>query len=108
MPTITVSALITDGHSLLLARPAGSELMTLPGGRLTDADESVEDALVRVLSEVAGLRVGEPEFLDTLYERLPDEVVVHNVFAVPATAGAGQIAGRGAELRWVPIKELGE
>jgi ADP-ribose pyrophosphatase YjhB (NUDIX family)/chloramphenicol 3-O-phosphotransferase len=110
MPTITVSALITDGERLLLARRPGEAHWALPGGLLLPSDESVEEALARELRARLGLEVGEPLFLDTLYERRESEVVVHNVFAVDAP-GVEQVvaqAGGGLEYAWAPLAEIAQ
>jgi ADP-ribose pyrophosphatase YjhB (NUDIX family)/chloramphenicol 3-O-phosphotransferase len=108
MPTITVSALITDGERLLLARRPGEPHWALPGGLLLPADETVEDALARELRERLGVEVGEPLFLDTLYERRAQEVVVHNVFAVTAPGIEQAVArgGRELEYAWAPLAEI--
>ncbi len=108
MPTITVSALITDGARLLLARRPGEAHWALPSGLLLPSDETVEEALARELHERLGLAVGEPLFLDTLYERRADEVVVHNVFAVTAPGIEQAVArgGGGLEYVWAPLAEI--
>lgn len=110
MPTITVSGIIADGERVLLARPDGSDSWSLPGGLLTDADETVEDALVRALAECASVQATAHEFLDTLYERRPGEVVVHNVFLVTEVAGRLPPDGdhAGTELRWRAHHSLGD
>ncbi len=108
MPTITVSALITDGERLLLARRPGETRWALPGGLLLPTDETVEEALARELRERLGVAVGEPLFLDTLYERRTNEVVVHNVFAVdaPGIERAVNQGGGGLEYTWLPLAEI--
>ncbi len=108
MPTITVSALITDGERLLLARRPGETHWALPGGLLLPSDETVEEALARELRERLGVEVGEPLFLDTLYERRADEVAVHNVFAVdaPGIEQAVNQGGDGLEYTWLPLAEI--
>ncbi|MER3419682.1 MAG: hypothetical protein C4290_03760, partial [Chloroflexota bacterium] len=107
MPTITVSALITDGERLLLARRPGEPRWALPGGLLLPTDETVEEALARELRDQFGVEVGEPLFLDTLYERREDGVVVHNVFAV-AAPGITQVVAQGSDLEytWVLLAEI--
>jgi ADP-ribose pyrophosphatase YjhB (NUDIX family)/chloramphenicol 3-O-phosphotransferase len=108
MPTITVSAILLEHERVLLVRPAGRQTWTLPGGLLTDADDTVEDAIGRVLAKSIRLDVTEVDFLDTLYERLPGEVVVRNVFLV--TRVSGTLPGTGIrgdlELRWVSLAEM--
>jgi ADP-ribose pyrophosphatase YjhB (NUDIX family) len=108
MPAITVCGIITDGERVFLARLAGSGHWLLPGGLLADTDETVEDALVRALRDAAGVSVVAQEFLDTLYERRGDEVVVHNIFMVTEIAGELPDEGErgGAELRWAMLDAL--
>lgn len=108
MPTITVSALIIEDERLLLARRPGEMHWALPGGLLLSTDETVEEALARELRERLGIEVGEPLFLDTLYERREREVVVHNVFAV-AAPGVAQAVSRGdggLEYTWLPLADI--
>lgn len=110
MPIITVSGMLIDHDRLLLARDAGSDEWLLPGGPLTDRDETVEDGLVRVLAERFGIDATGFDFVDTLYERRPADVVVHNVFAVTAIAGNAPEDGErhGIELRWAGLDALDE
>ncbi|MBI2760850.1 MAG: AAA family ATPase [Chloroflexi bacterium] len=104
MPTITVSALITDKDRVLLVRSEDGAGWMLPGGVLTDADESVEGALAEALERRLGLAVfvEESAFLDTVYERTGSEVIVHNIFAAPIFAtgvDAAALADR-PDRRW--------
>lgn len=110
MPTITVSGIIADGDRVLLVRRGGSAQWLLPGGVLTDADETVEDALARSLSGDLGIEVTGQEFLDTAYERGGSEVVVHNLFAVTSIAGGMPQSGeRGTVvLTWAGSEELAD
>jgi ADP-ribose pyrophosphatase YjhB (NUDIX family)/chloramphenicol 3-O-phosphotransferase len=110
MPTITVSAILLDRGRILLMRPEGAGVWALPGGLLAETDASVEEALVRVLAELTGIEITEERYLDTLYERMPDGVVVHNVFFAERVAGAlpqGGVRG-GVELHWVEVASLGK
>jgi ADP-ribose pyrophosphatase YjhB (NUDIX family)/chloramphenicol 3-O-phosphotransferase len=110
MRTITVSGILTDGARLLLAHAPGSPWWSLPGGLLEDTDETVEDALVRTFATATGAEVTGHEFLDTVYERRGDEVLVHNVFLVTALAGGlPDTEGHGAvELHWADLDLLGD
>ena len=105
MPTITVSGILLDAGRVLLVRAVEGEAWALPGGLLTEADDAVEDALVRALGEGLGVEVTGLDFLDTLYERRPDEVVVHNVFLVTSVARPLP-DDRGDGRRWVGPEEI--
>ena len=107
MPSITVSAIITDGDRLLMERGREDGLSRLPGGELLDTDETVEDALVRALEGIVDLPADGYEFLDTVYDRKPDGVTVHNVFMAPdapIAVGQGDLDTRG--LEWVMLEEI--
>lgn len=104
MPTITVSAILFADERILLARSPDGNHWQLPGGLLTETDATVEDALVRALA-AAGVPAAGVDFLDTVYERLADEVVVHNVFAVAAEVAAFTPIGTSV-LRWAGIEEV--
>ncbi len=99
MPTITVSGIILSGNSLLAVQ-AGEHLL-LPGGLLIDDDESVDDALCRVLGELLALDVSAPDFIDTLYERREDEIVVHNVYFAGELADGAALVACAVEPVWV-------
>jgi chloramphenicol 3-O-phosphotransferase/ADP-ribose pyrophosphatase YjhB (NUDIX family) len=96
--------MLSDGR-ILLARQEEDGAWVLPGGPLLDSDESVEDAIMRALAERFGIESGMPDFLDTVYERRPDEVIVHNLFtlAPPDTA-----IPHGTDLRWAALDALHE
>lgn len=108
MPEITVLGVVVREGALLLVRMPGVEEWTLPGGQLADNDDTVEAAMARVWRELSGVApAAEPEFVDTLYERGPSGVTVHNVFLV---ASESEIASRGPELelRWTPLPDVME
>ncbi len=110
MPTVTVSGILVDQGRMLLVRTPGTPEWRLPGGTFTDADETVEDALARALAETLEIDITAFEFVETLYERRTDEVIVHNVFAVTEVAGdlpPGE-ERRGLELRWQPMDDIAQ
>lgn len=107
MPTITVSAIIIDGDRLLMERGRNDGLSRLPGGELLDRDATVEDALVRALEGIVELPADGYEFLDTVYDRRPEGVIVHNIYmapGAPVAVGQGDLDVRG--LEWVMLEEI--
>lgn len=99
MPAITVSGIILYDDRLLALRD-GDRLL-LPGGPLLDDDDSVEEALCRVLGERLGLDLTEPDYLETLYERRDADIVVHNIFFAGELAEDLDVTGLSMELQWV-------
>lgn len=85
MPEIRVAGVLTGPEGVLLVRTSPDSTWALPHGPLLDTDESAEVAILRELENLLGLALAdEPEFLETLYERMPDgSVVLHNLYHVP-------------------------
>lgn len=110
MATITVSGIITREEHILLVRPAGAEHWLLPHGHLADDDDSVEAALERSLRELLAVEILAHEFVDTLYERLPEGVTVHNIFIVTDLAGTlpPDRTAAALELRWIALDDVHE
>ena len=77
MAEITISAVVTDGAAVLfeVVGPAAEgpvPALALPRFALGPDDESIEDALVAGVRASLGLDVTEQEFVETVYEQVPD------------------------------------
>ncbi|MGH2584204.1 MAG: AAA family ATPase [Dehalococcoidia bacterium] len=105
MPEITVQALVTGPEGVLLVREQGQAEWRLPGGPLAETDETVEEGIHREVESWLGIDLmDEPEFLDTLYERLGAETVVHNLFLLPHTPELR--TADGVEHQWIAVDDL--
>ena len=120
-PRAGVGAVVLDGNRVLLVRrgaPPSQGKWSIPGG-LIQLGERIEDAVVREVEEECGLRVrllGLCGVIDRITrEDQPDSsnptpvryhyVIVDYVAAV--TGGTARAGSDAAEVRWVPIAELG-
>jgi len=110
MPEIEITAVLSDGASLLCLAPpgdAGAADIRLPCCRLPDGADSIEDALAAHLEASIGVRVVGQEFVDTVYERMPDGTVrLNNVQLVTAWDGAPTAPGGEALPVWVPLEAV--
>ncbi|WP_204043972.1 NUDIX hydrolase [Acrocarpospora phusangensis] len=101
-----VGALILDADGRLLlvkrGRPPGEGLWSLPGGRV-EAGESDPEALVREIREETGLDVTPGELAGSV-SRPPYEI--YDYYATPA-GGLLRAGDDAADVRWVPLDELG-
>ncbi|MGI8551112.1 MAG: NUDIX domain-containing protein [Dehalococcoidia bacterium] len=111
MATIYVSAIMSEGMQVLLARNSQG-IWELPGGSLLDDDDTIEDGLSRVLREEFGLQVQTQEFLDTYHQPSPKRQppTLRNVSLVGSWSGIPSVSATSgfSELRWVPLHEVGE
>jgi ADP-ribose pyrophosphatase YjhB (NUDIX family) len=119
-PRVGVGAVIVDGERVLLVRrgqPPSQGKWSIPGG-LIHLGERLEDAVLREVQEECGIRVrllGLCGVIDRV--RLapadgpaPGRVHYHYViidYAAAVEAGVPQAGSDAAEVRWVPIAELG-
>jgi hypothetical protein len=111
MPQIDITAIVSDGSSLLLLQPAGAAAgvgLALPRCPLTEAVE-IEEALAVFLREALGIEAIEQTFVDTLYEREPDGAVrLNNLQLVSEWTGAPAArAGRQVPV-WVPLSAVAD
>lgn len=96
-----------DGYYLLAQRPTGKPYAgywEFPGGKL-EAEESVEDALTRELSEELGINVSASQRWYMLEHDYPHAYV--RLYFCKVTAWTGQLCGReGQTLAWqrLPVK----
>jgi chloramphenicol 3-O-phosphotransferase/ADP-ribose pyrophosphatase YjhB (NUDIX family) len=107
MATILVSALLSQDGRVLLVR-AQDGRWELPAEPLRD-DESIEDALTRLLEEGLGVASGPEDFLDTYYQRGAEgeEAVIRNVFRVETWSGTLCLRSDVySELGWIASHEL--
>jgi chloramphenicol 3-O-phosphotransferase len=109
MPEIAITALISDGASVLVlqppAAPAGVGL-ALPRCTLGEAIE-IEEALAEYLRATLGIEIVEQSFVDTLYERDPDgSVRLNNLQHVTEWAGAPAARAGGQVPVWMPASAL--
>lgn len=102
---------ISDGADrVLISRRADhlhqGGLWEFPGGKV-EANETVEQALCRELSEELSIEVTAQQSLLTIEHDYPDKAVLLDVWWVSAFAGEPQ-ACEGQPLRWVDIALLHE
>lgn len=107
MPPIFVWAVVTDPRGVLLVPARNADAWVLPGGAFRDEDETVEDALLRELEARFGVRLpGDPDFIDTTYERREDgTTIVHNLFHVPAES-FGEGLSRLETSEWLAADDI--
>jgi len=119
-PRVGVGAVILDGDRVLLVkrgRPPSQGKWSIPGG-LVHLGERIEDAVRREVMEECGVPVrllGLCGVIDRV--RLaetngsePERVHYHYViidYVATVEAGVPQAGSDAAEVRWVPIAELG-
>lgn len=119
-PRVGVGAVILDGDRVLLVKrgqPPSQGKWSIPGG-LVHLGERIEDAVRREVAEECGVRVrllGLCGVIDRV--RLapasgpePPRVHYHYViidYAAAVEAGVPRAGSDAAEVRWVPIAELG-
>lgn len=120
-PRVGVGAVVLDGERVLLVkrgRPPSAGKWSLPGG-LVRLGERLEDAVRREVAEECGLRVrllGVCGVIDRV--RLADEgppmtaprVQYHWVlvdYAAEVSHGSARPGSDAADVRWVPVSELG-
>lgn len=111
MPEIEITALISDGSSVLFLQspgaPAGAGLL-LPRCTLGEAIE-IEEALAEHLRATLGIEVVEQSFVDTLYERDPDgSVRLNNLQFVTEWSGVPSARHAGPAPVWIPAAALAE
>jgi hypothetical protein len=109
MPPIVISAVITDGSSVLLERLPGGGGLRLPRYDLGD-EETIEDALATHLFRDLGISVVEQEFIDTVYEQASNgaEIVLNNLQLITAWEGVPERAASGPALVPTPAEQLGD
>lgn len=99
----------TDGKVLVGQRTVRDRYFgkwEFPGGKL-EADESVEQALIRELKEELGIAVRETERLMILEHDYPDRLVRLHVLRVNGFSGAVN-ARENQALRWLDPRNLDE
>jgi chloramphenicol 3-O-phosphotransferase len=107
---IVVSALLKEGEKALFAqKPAGD--WELPSDDLGE-QESTEDAVHRIASQMLAIDLNEETFLDTYYDRRNEagEPIIRNVYCVQSWTGQPRVvqADRYLGLRWVGLDRIGE
>ena len=110
-PQICVGAVAVDNDALLLirrARPPGTGLWSLPGGRV-EPGETLAEAVVRELAEETGIEgvcdrfVGWVERIGTDYH-----YVILDFRVTVLDAGEPKAGDDADEAAWVPLHEVAE
>jgi chloramphenicol 3-O-phosphotransferase len=110
MPSIFISAIITNGASILLehdtTRSVGYSLPRFPFG---DEEDSIEDSLALRLLDRLSIEVHGQEFVETVYEREPEtgEVTLNNLQFITSWDGSppGSTAS-GSNVIWASFYDL--
>ncbi|HEX2951369.1 MAG TPA: (deoxy)nucleoside triphosphate pyrophosphohydrolase [Armatimonadota bacterium] len=98
-----------NGSVLITRRPAGVHLAgywEFPGGKV-QTDESFSTALRRELCEEIGVTIAVNGEIATTRFHYPDRTVELHLFRCAIVHGEPELL-QVAEIRWIPVDELGE
>jgi 8-oxo-dGTP diphosphatase len=104
---VAVGLIIKAGQALLATRAEHQHQggrFEFPGGKI-EANESVQDALARELSEELGIQIHDPQFLQRLTYHYPEKTVRLHVYRIESFTGE-PIGREGQPLHWVSLADL--
>ncbi|MDM7859539.1 8-oxo-dGTP diphosphatase MutT [Alteromonas sp. ASW11-36] len=106
---VAVGVIVKDGHVLLAKRPEHlhqGNKWEFPGGKI-EAGESLEQAIVRELSEELAIEVSQQHAWFSLDYDYPEKRVSLHMSIVSAFTGEPR-GNEGQPVEWVAISELGQ